>query len=338
MVLDENGTVKEALMYQPYGTASDVQGITIPGTDPLRQKFTTKEFDEEGDENGAPGIKAYHFGFRVYDPEIGVWMSTDPADQYWNTYSYCGGDPVNFTDPDGRWVGAAVALTCAVAGGYIGGVAGNGGELNPREWTNWGAAGVGFLTGLGIGTGIGYGIEFGWFSTDMFEGFDFDLPANNFFRRIAGRWAIKSLYHSSSLAKELIDDINIAAKNNGEKVQIQITYEDGEKGDPGVGRNIPHVVKLNPGRKRIYTDPSDPNYNENWNISPAKVAHFHELVHRLHYLQGTNSYSTYLEEMRTTGLIEPTLSGDIKQDFMLTEKYNENSYRLTINHAYRHVY
>jgi hypothetical protein len=41
MVLDEDGTVKEALMYQPYGTVSDVQGITTPGNDPLRQKFTT---------------------------------------------------------------------------------------------------------------------------------------------------------------------------------------------------------------------------------------------------------------------------------------------------------
>jgi RHS repeat-associated protein len=101
MVLDENGGVKEALMYQPYGTVSDIQGITAPGNDPLRQKFTTKEFDEEGNANGAPGIKAYHFGFRVYDPEIGVWMSTDPADQYWNTYSYCGGDPTNIIDPDG---------------------------------------------------------------------------------------------------------------------------------------------------------------------------------------------------------------------------------------------
>ena len=68
MVLDENGTVKEALMYQPYGTVSDVQGISAPRTDPLRQKFTTKEFDEEWDENGAPGIKAYYCGSRFYDP------------------------------------------------------------------------------------------------------------------------------------------------------------------------------------------------------------------------------------------------------------------------------
>ncbi|HEX2958886.1 MAG TPA: RHS repeat-associated core domain-containing protein [Chitinispirillaceae bacterium] len=101
MVLAQNGTVKEALMYQPYGTVSDVQAISASRADPLREKFTTKEFDEDGTENGAPGIKAYHFGFRVYDPDIGVWMSTDPANQYWNTYSYCGSDPINFVDQDG---------------------------------------------------------------------------------------------------------------------------------------------------------------------------------------------------------------------------------------------
>ena len=59
MVLDEDGTVKEALMYQPYGAVSDVQGISGSRTDPLRQKFTTKEFDEEGDENGAPGLDCF---------------------------------------------------------------------------------------------------------------------------------------------------------------------------------------------------------------------------------------------------------------------------------------
>jgi RHS repeat-associated protein len=230
MVLDENGTVKEALMYQPYGAVSDVQGISAPRTDPLRQKFTTKEFDEEGiptndadinyqltiyvpddqytitgeityasevspvlfdfdyhdatvgdnyynhygsissvqpntnitsivlhvigpsglnfdytldglnypvpagysrtitlartiakiQEAAGAGeklydfgelvefpvdisknISSYYFGARFFNPDLGLWFSTDPVDQYWNTFSYCGGDPINFIDPDG---------------------------------------------------------------------------------------------------------------------------------------------------------------------------------------------------------------------------------------------
>jgi RHS repeat-associated protein len=63
--------------------------------------FTTKDFDEVGDANGAPGSDAYHFGFRVYDPEIGIFLSSDPMDVFWNSYSYNGGDPVNFVDPYG---------------------------------------------------------------------------------------------------------------------------------------------------------------------------------------------------------------------------------------------
>jgi RHS repeat-associated protein len=43
----------------------------------------------------------YHFGFRVYDPEVGVWLSTDPAEQFWDTYSYTGGNPVNLIDLNG---------------------------------------------------------------------------------------------------------------------------------------------------------------------------------------------------------------------------------------------
>jgi RHS repeat-associated protein len=48
MVLDDNGHVKQALMYQPYGTVSDVAAMGATATDPLREKFTTKELDEEG--------------------------------------------------------------------------------------------------------------------------------------------------------------------------------------------------------------------------------------------------------------------------------------------------
>ena len=50
MVLDENGDIKEALMCQPYGTVSDVDGISAPMPDPLREKFTGKEFDQEGED------------------------------------------------------------------------------------------------------------------------------------------------------------------------------------------------------------------------------------------------------------------------------------------------
>jgi RHS repeat-associated protein len=226
MVLDQDGLAKEALMYQPYGNVSDVPGLGAPGNDPLREKFTTKEFDEEGvlpdDQRMAIGIvitmpdnnytgtyatkintetepvesplynevngsgeptlqcfesstltgtkyyeyieikikntttgviTTYHldginwagqighlkrytldntfaevqnainngtnlfvegnyllgnsrmnlsyFGARYYDPDLGIFLSTDPEEQYWSPFTYCGNDPINTVDFDG---------------------------------------------------------------------------------------------------------------------------------------------------------------------------------------------------------------------------------------------
>jgi RHS repeat-associated protein len=282
MVLAEDGTVKEALMYQPYGTVSNVESIGATSTDPLRQKFTTKELDEEGvladeakldfkmkievpsltdyaaifrqrftsgvtDEialsgRGSPStgyhligstsstgdgdtvewvelrivnyatseeyvydlsglawafengyLKTYtldrslaeiqaaiststnlfvesrsylgnsrmnlsYFGARYLDHDLGMWLGTDPADQYWNTFSYCGGDPVNLTDPDGAFVpwGMIGAFAGMAIGGYAGGVAGNNGEPNPTKWENDQAWMIGAVAGFAAGGGIGY--------------------------------------------------------------------------------------------------------------------------------------------------------------------------------------
>jgi hypothetical protein len=53
------------------------------------------------------GSKLYYFGARYYDPEIGVWGSTDPEDQFFSSYTYTT-NPINFVDPDGRLVGQLI--------------------------------------------------------------------------------------------------------------------------------------------------------------------------------------------------------------------------------------
>jgi RHS repeat-associated protein len=92
--------VKQALMYQAYGTVSPVEVMVDGSTDPLREKFTGKEFDEEGDGSGASGIGLFYFGKRYYDAEIGLWTSVDPAEEFWTTYRYTT-NPIGFIDIQG---------------------------------------------------------------------------------------------------------------------------------------------------------------------------------------------------------------------------------------------
>jgi RHS repeat-associated protein len=42
-----------------------------------------------------------YFGARWYDPEIGRWITPDPAEDGENWYGYCGNNPINGVDPDG---------------------------------------------------------------------------------------------------------------------------------------------------------------------------------------------------------------------------------------------
>jgi len=95
---DAGFSVEEEMNYYAYGEQ-------IPVLEPAvgaRETFTGKEFDQEGEvESVTDGIDAYYFGYRMYDPAIGMWQATDPLPEFWNEYSYVGADPVNYVDPWG---------------------------------------------------------------------------------------------------------------------------------------------------------------------------------------------------------------------------------------------
>jgi RHS repeat-associated protein len=60
-----------------------------------RYKFKGNELEDD------LGLNWVHFPLRRYDPQLGRWTGVDPYDECYSPYVYCGGNPVNYSDPTG---------------------------------------------------------------------------------------------------------------------------------------------------------------------------------------------------------------------------------------------
>jgi RHS repeat-associated protein len=73
-------------------------------------KFTGQERDYAGGMGGEDGHAIDDMHARDYSPMVGRFFSVDPVDgsaddpQSWNRYTYARGNPMRFTDPDGRQI------------------------------------------------------------------------------------------------------------------------------------------------------------------------------------------------------------------------------------------
>lgn len=110
VLTDESGDVVQLLDYYPFGgTRIDEK----TGSYDNRKKFTGKELDDE------TGL--YYFGSRYQNPNIGKFVSQDPASrdnseqfledpQQFNYYSYARNNPIKYTDPTGECIWDACAI------------------------------------------------------------------------------------------------------------------------------------------------------------------------------------------------------------------------------------
>ena len=71
MTVDETGTAMGWDDYYPFGMQREGRSMNVSNSND-DTKFTGYELEQEG------GLGLYHAGARLYDPEIGRFMSTDP--------------------------------------------------------------------------------------------------------------------------------------------------------------------------------------------------------------------------------------------------------------------
>jgi RHS repeat-associated protein len=89
VVKDGSGAVTDKFSYSAWGEATQTQGTASE-----LASFTGKDYD-------ATGLQ--YFNARYYDPTIGRFITEDPSRKGTGWFTYCSNNPVNRTDPTGRY-------------------------------------------------------------------------------------------------------------------------------------------------------------------------------------------------------------------------------------------
>ncbi|MBI4208938.1 MAG: RHS repeat-associated core domain-containing protein [Deltaproteobacteria bacterium] len=101
VVTDGSGAEQARYSYYPYGEIFSPHPLPSPqrgegwGEGALSSLFTGQKFDSE--------INLYYYGARYYEPQLGRFISPDPARDGLNLYAYVGNNPIARNDPTGLY-------------------------------------------------------------------------------------------------------------------------------------------------------------------------------------------------------------------------------------------
>ncbi len=145
VLIDVAGAIAQLFAYDAYG-----QAIGFNPAEALTEfLYSGEQFDAK--------IGQQYLRARYYDPATGTFNRLDPFfgnlndPQSLHNYLYCHADPVSYTDPSGKLIGAMV--TCGIVGSLLGGVLGaiSASANNLDGWAYWQHVGGYAAMGFGIG-------------------------------------------------------------------------------------------------------------------------------------------------------------------------------------------
>lgn len=118
-VTDQQGQLVSSINYTPFGKVANISGPYTPDVLYTGQRADLVEYG---------GFSLYDYKTRLYDPELGMFLSPDTEDDSnnsafgYNRYAYVGNSPINRMDPTGEWaflIGYAAMAAVSVLTGYV---------------------------------------------------------------------------------------------------------------------------------------------------------------------------------------------------------------------------
>ena len=155
MIVDGNNHEVSRINLDEWGNAGTVIGPKA------EINYTGKKLD--------PATGLYYFNQRYYDPEVGRFLTEDPAGQCFNPYLYAGNNPMMYVDPDGEFFQFLLPYIVAAAqGAALSAVTNIGMQLAMTGQVNWGQVGQSAVGGaLGGALSFGVGEMFKHGTTDL---------------------------------------------------------------------------------------------------------------------------------------------------------------------------